>query len=64
MAPRDGFYSLRKVSRELCRLIVAFEPTIRRLYPNNAALHLALDAAMLACQELHRQVDLQSEIGV
>lgn len=63
MARRDGFYSLRKVAREMCRLITLFTPIIRGLYPNNTALQAALAAAMAACDELFKEIDLQDELG-
>lgn len=64
MAKRTGFYSIRQVAREMCRLITIFSPIIRNLYPANTALQAALAAAQAACEELHKQIDLQDTPGV
>lgn len=64
MARRVGFYSLRKVAVEMCRLITFFAPIIRSSYPSNSALQAALSAAQSACAELHKQIDLQAPVGV
>lgn len=61
---RDGLYSIGKVARILCRLITDFEPVIRRLYPDNAALLAALAAAMAACQVLQEQVEIEKNPGI
>lgn len=61
---RDGLYSIIKVGRNLCRLITIFEPVIRRLYPNNAALHAALTAANAACATLVAAAVAEKDAGV
>jgi hypothetical protein len=61
---RIGFYSLRRVAREMCRFIFLFTPTIRNLYPDNATLLAALATANLACEELVKEIDLQATPGV
>lgn len=64
MVQRLGFYSLRRVAIEMCRLVVLFTPIIQNTYPNNAALQAALAAANVACEELRKQIDLQATPGV
>jgi len=64
MAQRIGFYSLRKVAREMCRLLTLFSPIIRNAYPNNATLQAALAAAMAACDELREEIDKVAPVGV
>lgn len=64
MARRDGFYSIRKVAKEMCRLITVFAPVIKQLYPDSPALHAALEAALAACRTLHEELDANSESGV
>lgn len=64
MAQKIGFYSLRKVAREMCRFIFIFSPVIRAKYPNNALLLAALSAAEVACHNLVEQIDLQAPQGV
>lgn len=64
MARRIGFYSIRKVAVQMCRLITIFAPVIRNQYPSNATLQAALSAAQAACEELRKQIDLQAEPGV
>jgi len=64
MARRLGFFSIRRVAMEMCRLITIFAPIIRNEYPANTALQAALAAAQGACEELHKQIDLQAPAGV
>lgn len=61
---RIGFYSLRKVGRELCRLIYVFTPIIRKAYPDNAVLLAALETANVACDALVKEIDEVAEPGV
>jgi hypothetical protein len=49
MAQRTGLRTIRDVAHKLCLLVAAFAPVIRKAYPENAALQLALDAAIAAC---------------
>jgi len=61
---RDGLRSIQRVARLLCRLIFVFTPVISRKFPNNPALLAALAAALVACEELERQVTDQLPPGV
>lgn len=54
---RTGLPTLRKLARQTCRILYVFDPTIRRLFPDNAPLLAALEAANLACDELVKQID-------
>jgi hypothetical protein len=56
MAQRVGFYSLKKVAREMCRLIFFFTPVIKAVYPSATALHAALSAANAACEVLYENI--------
>lgn len=64
MAKRNGFYSLRVVARELCRLVVKFTPIIQAQFPSNTTLLAALEAANLACAVLIAEIDEVAEVGV
>jgi len=64
MAKKIGFYSIRFYARKMCFYIQLFEPVIRKAYPNSTALHLALDAAMLACGALVAEIDVVAPQGV
>jgi hypothetical protein len=64
MAPRIGFYTLRKLGQQMCKYIVQFSPAIQQAYPNNGALHAALAAALAACSVLDQEIALEQEPGV
>lgn len=64
MAQRTGAASIIRVGKELCRLIAKFQPVLILLFPENAALAAALDAAMAACTALHLLLQETLEIGV
>lgn len=57
MARRLGNVKLQSIARVMCKSIVAFAPAIRKAYPDNTALHLALETAMLACEALEQQLE-------
>lgn len=63
MATKTGVPSLIQVARRMCKLITAFSPIIRRVYPDNEALLLALDAAMTACSVLDAELEAVREYG-
>lgn len=63
MAKRTGVPTMLQVSKNLCRLVVKFEPVIRATYPANNALSVALTAALTACQVLVTELDAVREIG-
>lgn len=52
MARREGFYSLNKAAKLLCKALAVFGPGIRARYPSYTALIAALDAAEAACAAL------------
>lgn len=56
MTQRTGVFSLLQVSKRMCKLILAFAPIIRRVYPENTALQLALEAAMASCEVLEQEL--------
>ena len=64
MTRRTGVPSLISVAREMCRLILVFSPIIRRAYPSNTALHVALEAANAACDVLRQELEEVREFGV
>jgi len=53
---RNGVASIKNVADELCRLVTKFGPLIRRIWPDNTDLHLALDAAETACSLLREEL--------
>lgn len=61
---RIGFYSLKKVAREMCRLIYKFTPVIKELYPDATTLHTALDAANIACGVMFDEIVAVETPGV
>ena len=63
MARRTGVPTLMDIASRMCKLIVAFAPIIRRVYPDSTALHLALDSALVACQALHEELETVREYG-
>jgi hypothetical protein len=63
MTRRTGVPSLIDVAKRLCDLIFTFQPVIARAYPSNATLQAALTTAMIACQELHLQLEQVREYG-
>jgi len=63
MARRTGISALQDVGRKMCKLITAFRPIIIRVFPESPELHLALDAAMVACQVLHDEIEKVKEYG-
>lgn len=63
MTSRTYVPTLIEIAQQMCKYIVIGAPIIRRLYPNNALLLAALDAALLACQELEKELQAVREIG-
>lgn len=61
---RIGFYTLRKAAYEICKYVPLFTPIIKKTFPDNTALHDALEAANLACGVLVAAIDNQAEPGV
>lgn len=63
MAKRTGVPSLIHFTSKVCSLITDYGSVIKILYPNNTALHLALDAALVACAELNKELIEVRETG-
>lgn len=63
MARRTGLRTIRDLAERMCKLITAFTPIIKRVYPSNTALHNALDAANAACAVLVSESDLTLPVG-
>lgn len=61
---RTGLPTMRVTARYLCKLIGAFTPVIKHIYPDNELLHLALATANTACAALVDQIDATLEPGV
>jgi len=57
MARRTGLATLRFFAYRMCNLITSWTPVIKRIYPDNTALFLALDAANVACEVLVTEID-------
>jgi len=64
MGTRTGLPALKKVGREMCRLIVKFTPVIQLAYPDSPALQAALAAALAACAELDKEITENLPVGV
>lgn len=56
MAVKTGVPTMLQVALRLCQLINAFSPIIRRVYPDNTSLHVALETAQAACLVLHNEL--------
>lgn len=63
MAQRTYIPSIVKAMKTVCSLLTRARPFIVRIYPNNAALLLALDAANAACQALYDEAIQEREFG-
>ena len=63
MTQRTGVPSLMEVARRLCLLISNFTPILTKLYGDNEALMLALQAANAACATLHHELAAIREYG-
>jgi len=60
---RTGLTTIRDLAFKLCRLIAAFTPIIKRVYPDSTALHTALDTVNAACAVLVAEADATLPIG-
>lgn len=58
---RDGLFTLQKAARTICIVARWAAPVIQSKYPNNALLMAALQAAMVACQELDLEIEKQRQ---
>lgn len=63
MAKRIGVSTLMRVAHEMCKYIVLFSPLIQHAFPDNLVLQAALEAALLACQELEKELVKVQEAG-
>lgn len=63
MAKRLGVFSTQRAAKRLCSLVTKFSTIIKITYPENSALHLALDAAVLACSALDTELEAVREYG-
>lgn len=64
MAKRTGLWTINEVAKRLCGLVTAFSPIIRKAYPENDNLQLALDGALAACALLVDEAEAQLPVGV
>jgi hypothetical protein len=63
MPAKTGVPSLQNVAKELCRLVLKFEPILVVVYATNPALLTALAAAGAACRELEKELAKVREYG-
>lgn len=63
MAKITGVPTLYRVTRILCIAVAKFRPLIYRLYPSNTALHVALEAASVACGTFMTELDAVRDYG-
>lgn len=64
MARRIGFYSIKRHANLVCKFITQFSPIIKKAFPLKDSLHLALDAAIIACAVLVDEITLVEDPGV
>lgn len=60
---RTGLRTIRDLADKMCLLVSAFTPIIKRAYPNNDTLQLALAAALAACAALVVAADEALPVG-
>jgi hypothetical protein len=60
---RTGVPSILLTAERMCKLLAAWTPTIKTLFPGATALHDALDAAAVACAALAAELELVREYG-
>ncbi len=63
MAQRTGMHSIREAAVTICRLVTAFTPVIRKVFPEATDLHLALEAMAIACAVLITEMDKVIVLG-
>lgn len=63
MAKRTGITTLRTIAKTMCKLVLSYGETIKKIYPENTALHIAIDTADAACHALFVQLDELIEYG-
>lgn len=61
---RNGVWTLEQISRKMCKYILQFTPLIRKAYPENTAILVALEAANVACMALEAELASLHEGGV
>lgn len=61
---KDGFYSIRKHARLMCKFIQVFTPVIIKKYPESTTISALLAAAAIACEALIQEMDALAEPGV
>lgn len=62
--PRTGLTTIMKLMLRVCSMIGTWSGTIKAVYPDNIALHVALDAALQACAVLAEEAEKQLPDGV
>lgn len=60
---RTGLRTIRDLADKLCLLVAAFTPIIKRAYPENEQLQIALAAALAACGVLVVAADEALPVG-
>lgn len=63
MAKRTGIPTLQKTAKRMCDLVVKFDPVIRIVSSNDAAVISALSAALAACQVLDAELENYRDYG-
>ncbi len=63
MAKRNGVHSISKVARSMCRLVSKFSAVLYLQFPASTALHVALAAALAACQVLQNELEAVKDYG-
>lgn len=60
---RTGIPTIQDTAKELCRLVTKFDPVIRIVTNNDAAVIAALSAANAACATLNAELENFREYG-
>lgn len=63
MAIRTGIPTMLEIATRLCRFITKYQGVIQTRYPDSAALHAALAAALVACAALQVELAAHKEWG-
>lgn len=57
MTQKTGQTALQGLAKEMCKLILRWFPVMKRVYPENVALHLAIESADIACKALFEELE-------
>lgn len=64
MARANGIYSITRFAKLVCKFITRYAPGLKQQFPTDLTLHVALDAALLACAVLVDELNDVAPVGV